>query len=84
MKSKIYNALASLNSGFDAALESLKALQEQGIVAAEYVELQSEVIEEKRADINCLILNKLQSKETEDLEYYSKVRVTTEARLKES
>jgi len=50
MKSEIYNALAGLNRGFDAALESLKALQQEGVVAIEYVQAQTEMIEEIRAD----------------------------------
>ena len=84
MKSDIYNALAALKRGFDVAVESLKVLQQEGIATAEYVELQGEIIEEKRADMNRLIINKLQSKEIEDLEHFSKVRATTEARLKSS
>lgn len=84
MKAEIYNALAAINRGIDLMLESLTVLQKEGVVTDQYVELESEIAEEKRADMNRLILNKLQSKETEDLEHYSKVRKTTEKRLKKS
>ena len=59
MKAEIYNALATLNCSFDVALESLKVLQEEGVIKAEYVQRQKEVLEEIRAGINCVIASTL-------------------------
>jgi len=82
MKSEIYNALASLNRGFDATMESLKVLQEEGVVAIEYVQAQTEAIEEIRAGLNTVILNKLGTREVADREHFGKMRMDTGERLK--
>jgi len=82
MKAETYNALASLNRGFDVALESLKILHEEGVLTGEYVQQQLEATEALRAGINSLILNKLEAREIADREHYVKMRDATEAQLK--
>jgi len=84
MKSEIYHALATLNRGFDAALESVTILQQEGVVTAGYVQQKTEIAEEMRAGLNHLILNKLGIRERDDLDHYGKMRITTEARLQSS
>jgi len=84
MKSEIYNALATLNRGFDAALESLTVLQQEGVITAEYVQQQMEITEEVRAGINQVLLNRLETRERDDREHYGQMRTTTESRLKSS
>ena len=84
MKAQIYDALAALNRGFDAALESLKILQSEGVVDVDYFQQKTDVAEELRAGLNNLILNKLGIRERDDLDHYGKMRSATEARLKES
>jgi len=84
MKAGIYDALAALNRGFDMTLESLKVLQQEGVVTSEYVQQQMEITEENRAGINALILNRLETRERDDCDHFGKMRVTTEARLKSS
>ena len=42
MKAEIYNALATLNRGFDFALESLAILEQEGVITVEYVQQQTE------------------------------------------
>ena len=79
MKAGIYDALATLNRGFDATVESLKALQDEGALKAEYVQDQGVFVEELRAGINFMILQKLTARETEDREHYGKMRITIEA-----
>ena len=79
MKDEIYNALAALNRGFGMILESLKALKEEGVVNEEYVQHQREVAEEFRADVNALLLNKLQTRESDDRDHFGKMRMATEA-----
>jgi len=37
MKSEIYNALATINRGFDVALESLTILEQEGVLSNDYV-----------------------------------------------
>lgn len=82
MKSETYNALAALNRGSDLMLESLKILQQEGIWSAEYVQQQTEILEQHRAGMNRFAHNKLQSRETEDEDHYSKMRETTAKRLR--
>ena len=84
MKTEIYDALAGLNRGFEMVLESLKMLKEQGVVNDEYVQREREITEELRADINALLLNKLQTRESDDRDHFAKMRANTEARLKSS
>jgi hypothetical protein len=82
MKSEIYNALAAINRGFDAALESLTILQQDGILTAEYIQQQSEMAEEIRSGLNHAILEKLEEREKADWGHFGKMRVETGERLK--
>ena len=82
MKSEFYNALASLNRYFDAAVESLMILKAEGVLAEEYVQQQTEIMEELRAGINHMILDKLEGREAEDWAHYGQMRSATEMRLK--
>lgn len=84
MKAEIYNALAALNRGFDMAGESLTILQQEGIITADYVQQQTEIAEEIRANINTLILNRLQIRESDDRDHFAMMRSATEARLRSS
>jgi len=83
MKAAVYDALSNLNRGFDSALESLKLLQEEGIITAEYVQRETEIVEELRSGINALVLNKLEDREKDDRDHFGKMKIATEARLKE-
>ena len=83
MKSEVYNAIAALNRSFDVVLESLTILQQESVVPADYVQRKCEITEEVRADINALLMNRLESREKEDRDHCSKMRTATEAGLKE-
>lgn len=83
MKSEIYNALASLNRGFDLTLESLKVLHEQGVVSEEFVSDSDVRINELWAGINYLIVNRLNGREIEDRDHFGKMLETIQKRLKE-
>lgn len=78
MKAEIYNALASLNHGFDVVLESLKVLQEEGVLTADYLQDNSVFVEELRAGINHMIVEKLAARETEDWAHFGKMRIAIE------
>ena len=82
MKSEIYSALANLNRSFDVVLESLNILREQGVVSVDYVQRQTEIIEEVRSGLNGIILDRLGGREREDRQHYAKMRTTTETRLR--
>jgi hypothetical protein len=82
MKDEAYDALAALNRGFGMMLESLKILHEEGVVTQEYVQRKREIAEELRADINALLLNKLEAREIEDREHFGKMRANNAKRLK--
>ena len=80
MKAQIYDALAALNRGFDMAAESLTILQQEGLLNIEYVQDQSTLAEELRADLNYMIVHKLNARELEDREHFGKMRITIEER----
>jgi len=82
MKTDIYNTLAGLNRGFDLTLESLNTLQEQGVLTPEYVQDQTPLIEELRAGLNHMILDKLEMREPEDWAQFGKTWNAVELRLK--
>jgi len=82
MKAESYDSLATLNRGFDSALESLKVLQEEGVLSVDYVQDQTVLVEEVRAGLNYRIVQRLSARETEDRDHFEKMRVTIEARLK--
>lgn len=82
MKSEIYNAFAAFNRGIDTALESLTILHQEGVWSEDYAQQQREIFEQHRASVNRFAHNKLQFRETEDEDHYSKMREATEKRLR--
>jgi hypothetical protein len=82
MKSEIYNALASLSRGFDVTLVSLKVLNEEGVITAEYVHEQSVRIQELWANVNYMIVHRMSAREMEDREHFGKMREDVEAALR--
>lgn len=83
MKAEGYNALAAINRSFDVTLESLTILKDQGYITVEYVQQQMEILEEHRAVLNSMLLNRVQTREMEDRDHFGKMRRTTETKLKE-
>lgn len=81
-KSETYNAHAGLNRGCDVMLESLAILKEQGVVTADYVQQQLEILEETRSAMNGHIHNVMQTRERDDQDHYGKMRETTARRLR--
>lgn len=65
-------------------LESLKVMEQEGVVNLEYVQHKREIAEEFRADINALLLNKLEFREKEDRDHFNKMRIATETRTTNS
>lgn len=84
MKADIYNSLATINRGFDAALDSLTMLQQQEILTADYVQQMMAIAEELRAGINFIVMQNLETREEADWAHFGKMRVNAEARLKSS
>jgi hypothetical protein len=82
MKSEIYNALASLGRGFDVSIESLKLLHEQGVISEEFASDNSVRIQLLWADINWMIVHKMNSREMEDREHFGKMLEAIEKRLR--
>lgn len=82
MKAELYNALACLNRSFDVILESLKVLQEEGVLKADYVHDQNIIMEELRAGMNFMVVQKLNARETEDRDHFGRMRATIEAERK--
>jgi hypothetical protein len=84
MKAETYNALAAINRGFDVTLESLTILQQNDVLSADYVQQQTEMVEEVRAGMNHMILSKLEAREETDWACWGKLRLETEGRLREA
>ena len=84
MKAETYDALAALNRGFEMALESLKILQDEGIISPEFASDQDTMTQELRAAINYMIVQRLTAREIEDCDHFRKMRETIEARMKAS
>ena len=82
MKSAIYNALAALNQGVDAALESLTILKQEGVLPEDYVQDESVVMEDQRAGLNHMIVGKLLGREDEDWIHFGRMKITIEERHK--
>lgn len=80
MKSEIYNAHAGLNWGFDMALESLRLLQEQGVLTVQFVHDHTIMVEELKAGINRKIHEVLNDTELEGWTRFGKLRLEIEAR----
>ena len=80
MKCEIYNAHAGLNWGFDMALESLRLLQEQGVLTVQFVHDHTIMVEELKAGINRKIHEVLNDAELEDWTRFGKLRLEIEAR----
>lgn len=76
MKADVYAALSQFNSSFEQMEAGLKSLQENGVVAADFVRDQSTIAGELRAGINRTILSKLAEREAEDQEHFGKMRGT--------
>lgn len=84
MKSEIYGALAAINRSFDVVLESFTILQTEDVLTADYIRQQKEIAEELRPGINHAILEKMLAREEDDWAHFGKLKIATEARLKES
>jgi hypothetical protein len=82
MKAEIYNALAAINRSFDVTLESFKILKDEGVLAADYIQQQTEVAEELRSILNYMVLDVLRAREREDRDHWGAMRRSTEGRLK--
>ena len=83
MKTETYDALSKLNTAFEQVADSLKKLRESGVLAEQYVQDKTVLSEELRAGINHMIVDKLQTRETEDWAHFGRMRATIEARLKQ-
>lgn len=82
MKAEIYNALATINRGFDETIKSLTTLKTEGVLTLDYIQQQTEAAEELRANINYMILGELHGRESEDRDHWGTMRRVTEAKLK--
>ena len=67
---------AAINQGFSAVPDNLETLRDLGVITAEYVEYQHVMVEELRAGINSMILNKQQAHELEDRDHYGRMKAS--------
>lgn len=81
-KAGIYNAFATINESFGAILVSLRILRDEGVITNDYLQQQTEMVEEIRAGINSAVMNRREHVESEDWHQFGSMRKTTEKKLR--
>ena len=81
-KADIYETIAVINRAFAQITTSLYKLESQGVLAEDYAYSQEIPIREMAARINCYVLSKVNERELDDRNHYSRMRISTEKRRK--
>jgi hypothetical protein len=81
-KAEIYEAMAVINRAFEQITTALCKLESKGVLAEDYAYSQELPIREIAARINCYVLAKVNERELDDRNHYSRMRVSAEKRRK--
>lgn len=81
-KAGIYETVAVINRAFAQITTSLYKLESQGVLAEDYAYSQEIPIREMAARINCYVLSKVNERELDDRNHYSRMRISTEKQRK--
>jgi hypothetical protein len=81
-KAEIYETMAAINRAFEQITTSLYKLESTGVLAEDYAYSQELPIREIAARINCHILAKVNERELDDRNHYSRMRASAEKRRK--
>src|SRR6266853_517093 len=79
-KAEIYEAMAVINRAFEQITTALCKLESKGVLAEDYAYSQELPIREIAARINCYVLARVNERELDDRNHYSRMRASAEKR----
>jgi hypothetical protein len=80
IKAEIYEKWAIINRSFEQITSALYALESKGVLAEDYSYNQELPLREMAARINCYIISKVNERELDDRNHYSRMRASAERR----
>ena len=81
-KAEIYEAMAVINRAFAQITSTLYKMESKGVLAEDYAYTQELPLREIAARINCYVLSKVNERELDDRNHYSRMRTSAEKRRK--
>ena len=81
-KAETYEAMAVINRSFEQIMSALYKLESKGVLAEDYAYSQELPLREIAARINCYVLSKVNERELDDRNHYSRMRASAEKRRK--
>ena len=81
-KAEIYEAMAVINRAFAQITSTLYKMESKGVLAEDYAYSQELPLREMAARINCYVLSKVNERELDDRNHYSRMRASAEKRRK--
>jgi len=81
-KAEVYEALAVINRAFAQITSTLYKMESKGVLAEDYAYSQELPLREMAARINCYVLSKVNERELDDRNHYSRMRASAEKRRK--
>jgi hypothetical protein len=82
IKAEVYEMMAVINRAFAQIAGALYTLESKGVLAEDYAYDQEAPIREMAARINCYIISKVNERELDDRNYYSRMRANKEKKRK--
>jgi hypothetical protein len=82
IKADIYETMAVINRSFAQITASLYKLESIGVLAEDYAYSQEAPIREMAARINCYVISKVNERELDDRNHYSRMRLSQERKRK--
>lgn len=79
-KAEIYEAMAVINRAFAQITSTLYKMESKGVLAEDYAYSQELPLREIAARINCYVLSKVNERELDDRNHYSRMRASEEKR----
>ena len=79
---EIYEAMAVINRAFAQITSTLYKMELKGVLAEDYAYSQGPPLREIAARINCYVLSKVNERELDDRNHYSRMRAREEKRRK--
>ncbi len=82
IKAEIYEAVATINRSFAQITSALYQLASQGVLAEDYAHTQEVPLSEMAARINCYIIARVNERELDDRNHFSRMRASLEKKRK--
>jgi hypothetical protein len=79
---EIYEAMAVINRAFAQITSALYKMESKGVLAEDYAYSQELPLRELAARINCYVLSKVNERELDDRNHYSRMRASEAKRRK--